>query len=176
MSKTNNEVMVNTATGEVLNGVELVQSRIVSETDEYRVIQNPDGTFKRQAKYKEFSSVTTATRAEKIELHNLLEGAEGSGFGMKDHVGKTIEVANIITRPYDKINEENGEFEYGVLTYLLTPSNEAYVTSAKSVYFSIVNAMKVFGEPTDTEWENLQILIGKEKMANGDAIKIKVVG
>lgn len=60
-------------------------------------------------------------------LLNLLEGDEESGNGLKDHVGKIIEVQDVITRKYDRINEDTGEQEYGVLTYLITPEKIAYL-------------------------------------------------
>lgn len=153
----------------------VVPSSLVSETDKYTIHKDASGKYSRRAKYLEYSSVTTATRAEKIWLLNLLEGAEESGYGMKDHVGETIEVQDIIIRPYDRIDEETGEMENGVLTYLLTPDRKAYVTSAKSVYFTINRIMEVFGKPNTDEWENVKVLIGKTKMENGDAINIKMV-
>lgn len=161
------------------NGVELVASRntVVSETSQYVVSQDAEtGKFSRKAKYNEFSSFVAESRADKIWLLNLFENAEDSGMGLKDNVGVKIEVAHILTRPYDKINEDTGEFEYGVLTYLITPQKEVYVTSAKSVYFSITRIMDLFGKPTDADWENIFVTAYKEKMANGDAIKIKMVG
>lgn len=154
----------------------LLPSSVVSETDKYTIHKDANGKYSRRAKYMEFSSIETATRAEKMWLLNLLEGAEDSGYGMKDHVGETIEVQDIIIRAYDRIDEETGEMENGVLTYLLTPDRKAYVTSAKSVYFSINRIMEVFGKPNTPEWENVKVLIGKTKMENGDAINIKMVG
>lgn len=154
----------------------VLPSSVVSETDKYTIHKDSEGKFSRRAKYLEFNSIVTSTREEKMWLLNLLEGAEDSGFGMKDHVGKTIEVQDIIIRAYDRIDENTGEMENGVLTYLLTPDRKAYVTSAKSVYFSINRIMEVFGKPNTPEWENVKVLIGKVKMENGDAINIKMVG
>jgi hypothetical protein len=82
----------------------------------------------------------------------------------------------VITRTYDRINEDTGEQEYGVLTYLLTPTNEAYVTSSKTVYFSITRIMDLFGTPDSPEWENIVVKVMKEKGTYGDIIKIKMVG
>lgn len=172
MSK--NETQVAEQTQE--NNAVLLPSSVVSETEKYTIHKDANGKFSRRAKYVEFSSITTATREEKMWLLNLLEGAEDSGFGMKDHVGETIEVQDIIIRAYDSIDEDTGEFDNGVLTYLLTPDRKAYVTSAKSVYFTINRIMEVFGKPGTPEWENVKVLIGKTKMENGDAINIKMVG
>lgn len=147
----------------------------VREDNNY-VVKKEDGKYIRKAKFKEFSSISAETRDEKIWLLNLIENDDETGNGLKDHVGKQIEVADIITRRYDKINEENGELEYGVLTYLITPDKVAYVTSSKTVYFSIMRIMELFGTPKDPEWVNIKVKVGKEKSTNGDIIKIKMVG
>lgn len=152
------------------------QELVIRENDNYVVVKDADGKFKRKAKYVEFSSIVPQDRKEKVWLLNLLEGAEGTGNGLKDHVGKHIEVANIITRPYDKINEETGEQEYGVLTYLITPDRVAYVTSSKTTYFSIVRIMELFGKPGDADWENITVKVLKERGQNGDIIKVKLIG
>jgi RNase P/RNase MRP subunit p29 len=164
-------------TNEIANvNHEVLAGQVVREEKNYVVIKNEEGKFVRKAKYLEYSSIVAETREDKIWLLNLMEGNEDTGNGLKDHVGKIIEVANIITRPYDKINEETGATEYGVLTYLFTPDKIAYVTSSKNVYFSITNIMDLFGAPDQPEWENIKIKVGKEKGTNGDMIKIKMVG
>lgn len=149
---------------------------VISETDNYTVTQNAEGKFVRKAKYKEFSSVVVNTRAEKMWLLNILEGDEESGNGLKEQVGKTIEVQDIITRPYDKLDEDTGETINGVLTYLITPDKTVYVTSSKTVYFSVTRIMDLFGAPGTEEWENIKLKVGKEKGQNGDIIKVKMVG
>jgi hypothetical protein len=169
---TNQNEVANTQAQET----EIVEAHIVRENDQFVVVQDADGKFKRKAKYALYTSFKAETRADKIFLANLLEGAEESGSGLKDHVGKQIEVQDIITRPYDKINEETGELEYGVLTYLITPEKQAFVTSSKSVYFSITRIMELFGKPTDEDWENITVKVLKERGTNGDMIKIKLVG
>jgi hypothetical protein len=155
---------------------ELTTLTTVSENENYVILKDEAGKFVRKAKFNDYSSIVAESRADKMWLLNLLEGAEGSGNGLKEHVGKQIEVANVITRKYDKINEETGQTEYGVLTYLLTPDKVAYVTSSKSVYFSITRMMELFGKPTDADWENIIVQVGKVKQTNGDSITIKMVG
>jgi hypothetical protein len=154
----------------------VVAPQVVREEENYVIVQDNEGKFSRKAKFSEYSSITAQTREEKIWLMNLLDGNEETGNGLKDHVGKHIEVANVITRKYDKINEETGQTEYGVLTYLLTPDRIAYVTSSKNVYFSIIRIMDLFGKPNEEGWENVTVKVLKEKGQNGDMIKIKMVG
>jgi hypothetical protein len=149
---------------------------IVSENENYTVIKDENGKFKRKAKFQEFSSIEPKDRKEKIWLLGLLEGNEETGNGLKDHVGKQIEVQDIIVRPYDRIDENTGEIQEGVLTYLITPDRVAYVTSSKTVYFSIKRMMDLFGQPNTPEWENILIKVGKKKGQNGDMITVKMVG
>lgn len=148
----------------------------VSNQENYVVTKNEEGKFVRKAKYEAFSSVKAETKAEKIALLNLLEGSNEEVNGLKEHVGKQFEVANVIFRPYDKINEETGEMEYGVLTYLMTPDGTPYVTSSKSVYFSMKRIFEVFGSPDQPEWENVLIKVIKKKGLQYDFVDIKMIG
>jgi RNase P/RNase MRP subunit p29 len=164
-------------TNEIANvNHEVLTGEVVREEKNFVVIKNEEGKFVRKAKFNSYTSVKAETKVDKIWMMNLLEGNEDTANGLKEHVGKIIEVADIITRPYDKINEDTGATEYGVLTYLLTPDRVVYVTSSKNVYFSINNIMDTFGAPDQPDWENIQIKVLKEKGANGDMIKIKLVG
>jgi hypothetical protein len=149
-------------------------TNVQRENENYVIIKDENGKFSRKAKFQSLSTIVAESREDKIWLMNLLEGAEGTGNGLKEHVGKQIQVADIITRPYDKINEETGEMEYGVLTYLLTPDRVAYVTSSKTVYFSTMRMVELFGEPSAAE--PFVVQVGKEKAQNGDLIKIKMIG
>lgn len=155
---------------------ESVLMEVVEENDNFTVFKNSDGKFVRKAKFMDYSSFKPESREDKIWLMNLIENEDENGQGMKESVGQEIEVQNIILRKYDKIDEDTGEKIYGVLTYLITPERKAFVTSSKSVYFTITNIMKMFGKPHEDEWENIKVKVGKEKGANGDMIKIKLVG
>lgn len=154
---------------------ELVNGTTVSENEEFVVVIE-NGKHKRKAKYQDYNSITPKDRAEKVWLANLIDNDEDTGNGLKDNVGKEIEIANIITRKYDKVDEDTGELVYGVLTYLITPEREAFVTSSKSVYFSIHQYMKMLGYPHEEGYENIIVKVGKKKMQNGDSITIKLIG
>jgi hypothetical protein len=142
----------------------------------YEIIQNEDGKFARKAKYEAFSSVKAETKKEKIALLNLLEGSDENTNGLKEHVGKQIEVQNVIFRPYDKVNEDTGAMEYGVLTYLLTPDGVPYVTSSKSAYFTMKRIFEVFGSPDQEDWENIVVKIVKKKGLQHEYIDVVMVG
>jgi hypothetical protein len=149
---------------------------VQSENADYAIVKDAEGKFKRKAKFKSYSSVKVETRQEKMWLLNLLEGSEETGNGLKDHVGKQIVVQDIITRQYDRINEDTGATEYGVLTYLITKDKIAYVTSSKTVYFSVMRTLDLFGYPDEAGWEPITFKVGKQRGTNGDIIKVQMVG
>lgn len=166
---TNELTTVNAQTGEVLGQV------IVKEDDRFiTVLEN--GKYVRKAKFKDYSSIVAESRVEKIWLLNLMTGDENTGNGLKDHVGKEIEVADVIFRKYDKVNEETGATEYGVLTYLIDPNKEVYVTSSKTVYFAVEEMLRLFGTPHSPNWENLILKVGKKRGTNGDIITVQMIG
>jgi hypothetical protein len=163
-------------TNEIVEAQNQIAEVVKSENEEYVVVQGADGKYSRKAKFKDYSSIVAESRADKIWLMNLLEGDEGTGNGLKEHVGQIIEVQDVITRRYDKINEDTGAIEYGVLTYLIAPDKQVFVTSSKTVYFSITRLFQNFGYPGTPEWENLRLKVGKQKGQNGDIIKVTMVG
>ena len=169
---TNKNEMVNVETGEIVE----TPNTLVRETDQYVISKTEDGKFVRKAKYEDYSSFKAETRQDKIWLLNIMEGDEETGNPLSEHIGKVIEVQDIITRKYDKLNEDTGELEYGVLTYLITPDKQAFVTSSKTVYFSVNRIMELFGRPDEEGWENIKLKVGSEKGANGTIIKVKLVG
>jgi len=169
---TNKNEMVNVETGEIVE----TPNTLVRETDQYVISKTEDGKFVRRAKYEDYSSFKAETRQDKIWLLNIMEGDEETGNPLSEHIGKVIEVQDIITRKYDKLNEDTGELEYGVLTYLITPDKQAFVTSSKTVYFSVNRIMDLFGRPDEEGWENIKLKVGSEKGANGTIIKVKLVG
>lgn len=169
---TNKNEMVNVETGEIVE----TPNTLVRETDQYVISKTEDGKFVRKAKYEDYSSFKAETRQDKIWLLNIMEGDEETGNPLSEHIGKVIEVQDIITRKYDKLNEDTGELEYGVLTYLITPEKQAFVTSSKTVYFSVNRIMELFGRPDEEGWENIKLKVGSEKGANGTIIKVKLVG
>jgi len=146
----------------------------VAKQEAGTVIQQVDGKFIRKAVYQAFSSVNPTTREEKINLFNLLEG-EGA-LAMNDHVGEKFNLVDVVTNPYDRVDEETGELEYGALTYLFTDDGKVYVTSSKSVYHTIQNLMKVFGEPHYNEEEAPILQIVKRQGQTHKYVDVKVIG
>lgn len=141
----------------------------------YEVVQTVDGKFTRRAVYQPFTSVVAETREEKIHMMNLLE-SDDIALPMNFHIGAKIEIKDVILNPYDSINEETGEITNGVLTYLITPDGTAYVTSSKSVYFTLQTIFKVFGQPTYNEGSTITVEVVKKQGQRFQYIDVKVVG
>lgn len=142
----------------------------------YEVSQNVEGKFVRKAVYTSFSSVTPETKEQKIAMLNMLNGDNENTQPLGEHIGKQFEVADVIFNPYDKINEETGEVEYGVLSYLITPEGVIYVTSSKSVYFSLKKIFMVFGEPHYSAEDVITVKAVKKQGQNFKYTDIQIVG
>lgn len=148
---------------------------IVNNQSNHQVVQTADGKFKRVATYEAFSSVRPETREQKIAMMNLLE-SDDVAIPLNESVGAEIKIADVITKPYDTVDEETGEIKSGVLTYLITPEGVAYVTSSKSVYFTLKTIFNVFGLPHYSPGEEVIVKVVKKQGQNFKYIDIKVVG
>lgn len=148
---------------------------IASNQPNHQVVQTTDGKFKRVAVYNAFTSVKPETREQKIAMMNLLD-SDDVALPMNDSIGAEIKIADVITKPYDSVDEETGEITSGVLTYLITPEGVAYVTSSKSVYFTLQTIFSVFGEPHYNEGEEIVVKIVKKQGQQFKYTDIKVVG
>jgi hypothetical protein len=149
--------------------------KVAQSNDRYDVIVNKEGKYVRKAKYEDFCSIVPETEEQQIKLFNLLEGSDEDTNGMKEHVGQVITVDHVIFRSYDKVNENTGALEYGVLTYLIDTDGLPFVTSSKSVYFSMKNIFKVFGSPADEKWKPRKLQIVRKKGLQHDYIDVKPV-
>ena len=145
------------------------------EVKGYEIKQNAEGKFERKAIYQPFMSVTPETRAQKIALLQLLE-SDTVAKPLNDCVGNKITIADVIISPYDKVNEDTGEMEYGALTYMIDTNGEAYVTSSKSVYYTMLNIFKVFGVPHWEEDEAVTVQVVKKKGLQFNYTDINVIG
>lgn len=132
--------LVNTQTGEL-------QTERISADGKYIITVDEKGKHSRKMIYKDFTSVVPETREQTIAMFKLLN-EDGQATQMKEAVGQEFALRDVILQPYDRINEDTGLQEYGVVTYLIAHDNTAFVTSSKSVYNTVVNLFKAFGEPS----------------------------
>ena len=141
----------------------------------YQLTVGVDGKYKRKAVYNSFTSVRPETREQKIAMMNLLD-SDDVALPMSAHIGAEIKIMDVILKPYDSVDEDTGEIASGVLTYLITPEGIAYVTSSKSVYFTLQTAFSVFGEPHYNAGEEVIVQIVKKDGQKFKYTDIKVVG
>lgn len=148
---------------------------MVSPDGKSMVVRDENGKFKRKAIFQAYSSVQAETREQKLALFNLLE-SDDIALPMGDNVGKQIKIADVIHNPYDAVDEDTGELTNGVLTYLIEADGTAYVTSSKSVYYTLQNAFKAFGAPHYNEGEELNVEIVKKKGREFQYVDVKILG
>jgi len=165
MENTTNELAV-TMTEEVMT---------VSPDGKSMIVRDAEGKFKRKAIFKQWMSFTPETREQKLHVFNLLNSDE-MAHPMKDKVGTQIKIADVIFNPYDRVDEETGEMQNGILTYLIQPDGEAFVTSSKSVYYSLENAFKAFGTPHYGEGEELTVEVVLKKGLQFKYVDVKIIG
>lgn len=147
----------------------------ISPDGKSMIVKDENGKFKRKAIFQDFSSVQAETREQKLALFNLLE-SDDLALPMNSNVGTKIKIVDVIHRSYDAVDEETGELTNGVLTYLIERDGKAFVTSSKSVYYTLQNAFKAFGYPHFAEGEELEVEIVKKKGQQFQYVDVKILG
>ncbi|QGH74203.1 ssDNA binding protein [Bacillus phage vB_Bpu_PumA1] len=177
MAKENKNEIVNPEEVEQLN----VQT-IVEEDDKYIIYKDENGKFKRKKKYNQYFSFEPKDRQEKIELFNLMDGEDSDREDVKsmnDSENAVIEVSRVIFNPYDKINEDTGFREFGVITYLFDDTqNLVYVTSSKSANHTLNEFFQKFEYPHEEGYVPVKVQVKKKPAPNGTGkqVILKIVG
>jgi hypothetical protein len=143
--------------------------------ENYEITKTENGKFQRKTIYKPFSSVVAETKEQKIAMINLLS-EDSEAQPLKSHIGHQIELADVIFQPYDKLNEETGEIEFGVVTYLIDQDGLAFVTSSKSVYHTLKKFFVVFGEPHYNADESITVQIVERNGRQHKYVDLKLIG
>lgn len=159
----NNELMVNNVTGEML-----AMPTIIQETEDYRVVQNADGTFSKQAKYKKILTYSDEDMTEEktIELFGIKNNAQEDNplvKPMKSEKDTVFTLANVMTEPYTSFDETTAQSNTGVVTYLESTDGHYYVTSSKTVYFNLMNILDTFGYPNTDTYKPIKVKVTHSK-------------
>ena len=173
MENKNYEVMnVDTETGEIMAG-----EQVVTETNDYRIVRLEDGTFKKNMKYKEFFSRQAETEEEKIELYKVFNDSDsGIVTAMRNMIDNEITIAHVFIQPYDSFDEKTGKLTSGVVTTLEDVDGEYYVTSSKTVYYTLQNIFSTFGNPQDENYKPVKVKVLGRKQQNGIQIDLELIG
>lgn len=175
MTNKQNEIMVNNVngeTGEVMNAEIVVQ-----ETDKYKIVQLPDGTFKKNMKYDQYFSRVAKTQEEKIELYKVFNDSNSELVTpFNNMVNKEITIKHVFIHPYESFDEKTGNVTDGVTTTIEDVDGSYYATSSKSVYYTILNIMNTFGYPSDENYKPVKVKVTGTKRQNGVQIDIELIG
>lgn len=160
MENTNQEVL-NQGTTELTVGEKFLTP------DSFVKVQLPTGKWTRKMIYSGLNTVPVpVTQEEKKVLFNILNGKDDSDAVVeaKKAVGTIFELEDVIIQPYDKVNEDTGELEYGAVTYLFEKGNpKPFVTSSKSVYMTLKNLFVAFGVPRTKGYMPITVSIVERK-------------
>lgn len=165
----------NTQTNELAVAGLQQEIALVSPDGKSMIVMDENGKFKRKAIFQPFSSVVAETREQKLALFNLLE-SDDIAKPLGDNVGTKIKIVDVVHTPYDAVDEDTGELTNGVLTYLIEGDGTAYVTSSKSVYYTLQNAFKAFGFPHYNEGDELTVEVVKKDGRQFKYVDVKILG
>lgn len=85
---------------------------------------------------------------------------------LSDHLGKTINLKDVIVQPVTSENEDTGEVEEYLRTTLIDVDGTAFAAGSTGVVSSLKNLFGVFGEPSS--WtEPLAIKVVEKKGRKG---------
>lgn len=165
-------VRVNPVTGEKLENEIIVQ-----ETQDYKIVMLPDGTYKKNMKYKTYFSRQAQTEDEQIELYKVFNDSEsGLVTQLKNMVGKEITIKHFYTQPYESFDEKTGVVTDGVTTTIEDVDGSYYATSSKSVYHKLFNIAQTFGLPSDENYKPLKVKVVGIRRQNGVQIDLSLIG
>ena len=152
------------------------KEEIVKDTPNFMVVRKADGKFGKIMKYEKLITIEPQTIEEKKELFSIMnEDDNDKVVPMKDAVGMNLEIVDFFTSPYESLNEDTGATEYGVTTTIKSTDGMYYVTSSKSVYYSLLAMVNAFGMPHTPDYVPIAFTITSTKQQRGNQINIKLV-
>lgn len=157
---------------------ELNEIKVIKETPAFTVVQDEKGKYRKVMNYDKFTTYVPETQKEKVEFFNLMnDDTNENVIPMKQAIGVPIDIINVITNPYDSIDEDTGVEIHGVTTMLQDKdSKKWFVTSSKAVYYTVQNLIAAFGAPNTPSFAGLKVGITSKRQQKGDQINITLVG
>ena len=111
------------------------------------------------------------TVAEKATLYNAINS---TGEKLRDYVGDTVTVSNIILQGSTFTDEETGEIKKAARLILVGPEGQIYKSTSRGMVRAAIQLIQVFGIPN--EWERpLTIQIERVQFRKGYTYNFKVV-
>lgn len=152
---------------------DLAFAKVVNETEDFRILQLPDGKFKKQMKYKKFWSRIPQTEDESKLLYSVFND-DGIAIPMLQAKDKVITIKDVYMNPYEAFDEETGGSTPGVVTVIETVDGMYFVSSSKSVYFTLFNLFDSFGYPADNDYNPIKVKIIHEKVNKNTQVTLKL--
>lgn len=151
--------------------------KVVEDNPDYDIIKyNQSGKLRKRTKFHQYSSIKATTREEKVKLFNIMNGDDTSVISFKTLTnGTKIKITDIIFNPYTAVDKETNEFKRNVNTVIFDDKGGIFATSSKNVYFTLTNAFKVFGFPSDEDYLPITIEVNRVKREKGEQINIRLV-
>lgn len=166
-----NEMTILNGNGEAMNVSEVV----VSDTADYTIVQTSDGKFKKNMKYQPYFSRQAETETEKKELYKVLnEDNNDNVIELKNMIDKQIDIVHVFINPYTSFDEDTGKNTHGVTCTIQSTDGNYYVTSSKSVYYTLKNMFETFGYPSDENYNPIKVVVTGTKQKNGVQINLKL--
>lgn len=162
----------NPETGEVTLGEIVVQ-----ETNDYRIVQLPDGKYKKNMKFHKYFSRQAETEEEQIELYKVFNDSDSDLVTpLKNMINKELTIQHVFIQPYQSFDENTGNVTEGVTTTIQDPDGKYYATSSKSVYYTIKGIFTSFGNPSSENYKPLKVQVTGTKRQYGVQIDLKLIG
>lgn len=107
-----------------------------------------------------YSSFVAETANDKAKLYNALNSPE---VRIADHIGKEINVKDVIIEPVEIVDDKTGEVRTGPRVTLIDVSGHTYTATSYGIYNSLKRIFGLYGSPT---WED-GIPVRVRQIANG---------
>lgn len=168
----NENTVYNVETGEIAAG-----EIIVSETSDYRIVQLPNGEFKKNMKYHQYFSRRPETEEEQIELYNVFNDENSELVTpLKNMIGKEISLQHVFIQPYQSFDEKTGTLTDGVTTTIQDAEGKYFATSSKTVYYKLKGMFEAFGNPSAEGFKPIKLKVIGTKRQNGVQIDLQLLG
>ena|SRR5699024_2449061 len=166
-----NEIQnVDVNTGEILQTEEVIR-----DTEDYTIVLQADGRYRKDMKYKKYYSLVPESKEDSIELYKILNSQDNEKVTpMAQMKNKEIEIHQVYTNPYQSFDENTGGNINGVTTTIQTKDG-FIATSSKSVYYTLFQLFDVFGYPNTPDYEPIKVKVIGVRMANGTQINLELL-
>lgn len=168
MEKEPQEISVNIRQQAIETGLPV----LYNETKTHFIYAMPDGLFQKFPKYEKVWTTDPKDQDTLEEIYMLMNSDDL--LEMKTNMDKEFVIQDFYTNPYPEFDEELGMEKQGVTTLIVSTDGEAFVTSSKVLYRTLIEIHSIFGLPRETGREYKVKIFGTKK-ENGTQIDLKIV-